>query len=180
MKTLQQLHDDLNGLTDKGTTHSYVETYAKLFEPYRDQLITILEIGVQHGGSIELWAKYFNHPSTLVYGADVEDTRQNLGAWKDPRMVFLLSHYADIESTFLKVDGIDILIDDGMHFLSQQLHAFQKFWPLINPGGLYIIEDIQSDADCEALMAAYPFEKIDLRHVKDRYDDVLLVARKAI
>ena len=51
MKTLEQIyrkwsHPDGHG--DKGTAHTYIPEYSRLFEPYRDKKINILEIGVAY------------------------------------------------------------------------------------------------------------------------------------
>ena len=36
----------------------------------------------------------------------------------------------------------DVIIDDGMHARLAQLKTFKNFYPLLNPGGTYIIEDM--------------------------------------
>ena len=44
-------------------------------------------------------------------------------------------------------DGLgmfDVLIDDCLHDRQHQQAAFAKYWPLVAPGGQYIIEDIQA------------------------------------
>ena len=46
-------------------------------------------------------------------------------------------------------------------------------------GGIYIIEDIQSELEAKKLNEAIPNSKIvDLRGVKNRYDDLILVYKK--
>lgn len=41
-----------------------------------------------------------------------------------------------------KVDaGLDLVVDDASHMLSETLSSFEQFFPLLRPGGLYIIED---------------------------------------
>jgi len=45
-----------------------------------------------------------------------------------------------------QTDGghFDVIIDDGGHHNCQIYHTFLKFWPRINPGGLYFIEDLHA------------------------------------
>jgi hypothetical protein len=56
--------------TDKNTLHSYLDVYEALFSPIRKSCTRILEVGVLHGGSIDLWSKYF--PNAEVVGVDPE------------------------------------------------------------------------------------------------------------
>lgn len=38
----------------------------------------------------------------------------------------------------------DIIIDDGSHVQSHIITSFETFFPLMNPGGIYVIEDTQT------------------------------------
>ena len=42
------------------------------------------------------------------------------------------------------MDGImlNVIIDDGSHVASDQLITLSNFYPMLKPGGIYIIEDI--------------------------------------
>ena len=51
--------------TDKNTTHSYIESYEKLFETYKDNKINLLEIGSHNGGSLRLWNDYFSDATII-------------------------------------------------------------------------------------------------------------------
>ena len=53
-------------LTDKNTSHSYVEVYQKLFASKKESATHVLEIGIGsipywNGGSIKMWADYFTN-----------------------------------------------------------------------------------------------------------------------
>jgi hypothetical protein len=61
-------HDKLGG-TDKNTSHSYLETYEKLLKPYKEKDGSLLEIGVQYGGSILLWKEYLKN--FRIFGVDI-------------------------------------------------------------------------------------------------------------
>ena len=73
----------------------------------------------------------------------------------------------------------DIIIDDGSHRIHDQVNSFNLLKERMNPGGIYIIEDIQcldlEEIELEELHDNV--EIIDLRKVKNRYDDVLVVYR---
>jgi hypothetical protein len=47
---------------------------------------------------------------------------------------------------FLKSLGesFDLIIDDGGHTVKQQLVSFETLFPILNPGGMYVIEDLHT------------------------------------
>lgn len=151
--------------SDKGTTHSYVDVYEELLAPYRSIRARVLEIGVQYGYSLRLWQEYFD--DGFVWGVDIAPVLGGV-----PGLIL-----GDATHELGLPWGWDIIIDDGSHRVHDQAATYQLLYPRLAPGGLYVIEDVQSDADCEKLLTVAPFEVIDLRNVKGRYDDVMLVAR---
>ncbi|TIN50291.1 MAG: class I SAM-dependent methyltransferase, partial [Mesorhizobium sp.] len=55
----------------------YLSTYDHIFSEYRDRPVRILEVGVQNGGSLEIWQKYFPNAEIIV-GCDVNLACGNL------------------------------------------------------------------------------------------------------
>ena len=187
MKTLQEIYeghsnDSGAGHGDKGTVHSYIPEYERLFSPYRDKKINVLEIGIAYGESLELWYKYFNNAK--IFGADIHDVeifsdKFKPGGYKDDeRFTIWISDATKPE--FLDVIGdtkFDIIIDDGSHILQHQVDTFKLLKPRMNKGGIYVIEDVANvmidEIEFEELHDN--METIDLRHKKGRYDDAMFV-----
>ena len=48
----------------------YIEIYDKHFYAYRNKEITFVEIGVSHGGSLQMWREYFGEKALLI-GIDI-------------------------------------------------------------------------------------------------------------
>ena len=48
-----------NSRTDKNTTHSYLPLYQQLLLSKKETAKNVLEVGVQTGGSIQLWNDFF-------------------------------------------------------------------------------------------------------------------------
>jgi len=57
-----------DGGTDKDTYHSYIELYERLLAPFVDKAITLVEIGIQYGGSMLLWQDYLPQGSICLCG----------------------------------------------------------------------------------------------------------------
>jgi len=69
-KTLKQLFLEHQGkVSDKWSL--YLDEWDRFFKPYRDQSINLLEIGIQNGGSLEIWSRYFPKAGKLV-GCDID------------------------------------------------------------------------------------------------------------
>jgi len=187
MKIKEILHNfDLNSYTDKDTTHCYVDCfYEDAFSKYKEKQISFLEIGISLGGSFKLWKEYFTNAKTIV-GIDnrpqvVENKFQNIEG------VTYYFEDAYTEDMISKLPKFDIIIDDACHELEYQVKALNLYLPLLKRGGIYVIEDIQQNLypDCKERLVenlneknCKSYEWLDLRHVKNRPDDTLLIIRK--
>ena len=81
-------------------------------------------------------------------------------------------------------DGFDVIIDDGPHTLQSQVFAVNSYFPMLKPGGILIIEDIQDsnhlDILTDCLEDCY-FDNVrtfDVRRIKGRYDDLIWTVTK--
>lgn len=162
--------------TDKGTTHTYIGPYAELFEPIRQDAVSLCEIGIDKGGSLGLWSDYFQRQDARIVGVDIYCRDRSFGR------IRTIQGDSRIKTTAEKVGAVNVLIDDGSHDVNDQVATFRVFWPNVKPGGIYVIEDVQGDREATRLMQEHPFEDIDLRsHYHDggfRWDNRLFVARK--
>lgn len=121
----------------------YFDIYHRHFSPYRGQKANIVEFGVSHGGSLEMWRDYFG-PGATITGVDVDPRCAELTG--DQIKVFIgdqedrgfLNHVAD------EVGEIDIVIEDGGHTMGQQIATFEELWPRIRNGGIYLVEDLHT------------------------------------
>jgi hypothetical protein len=71
----------------------------------------------------------------------------------------------------------DIIIDDGSHLIRDQISSFLLLRNKIKSGGLYIIEDVDNiDSNRNIFENLHDnVEIIDNRHIKNRFDDVLII-----
>lgn len=123
--------------------HHYFDIYHNHFSRFRNQPITILEIGVSQGGSLQMWKKYFG-PKAKIYSVDIDPRCKKL---EEDRIKIFIGDQADRD--FLRqikeeVGQIDILIDDGGHTMSQQINTFEELFPIVREKGIYLVEDLHT------------------------------------
>ena len=69
---------------------SYIEKYDELFLKYKEKKVNILEIGVQNGGTLEIYSKYFKQCQNIV-GVDINPKCQNL-KYSDDRIKVIIKY----------------------------------------------------------------------------------------
>lgn len=180
LKTLSEIYKSYSGADgwgDKGTAHTYIEEYEKLFAEYRYNC-TFLEIGIAFGHSMEMWCDFFID-STII-GVDIKNhgVDPNNGRYKT---IFCDATKTEIKE-HLKDYKFDIIIDDGSHNPNDQINSFNILKEFISSNGVYIIEDITNIEIIKnyflSLKNDYSVEIIDNRNKKNRYDDILILIRK--
>jgi 23S rRNA U2552 (ribose-2'-O)-methylase RlmE/FtsJ len=162
---------------DKGSEHAYIDSYASMFEPRRYDKLNVLEIGVQYGSSMKMWKEYFEN--SIIYGLDI---KPHCVKYEEERVIIKIMDATNKQhvDTFLKDLTFDVVIDDGSHELVDQINTFNLLWNKVNPGGLYIIEDIfDIDSSRETFLSlAQNVTIIDTRHIKNKYNDILVAIQK--
>ena len=184
MQSLKELMGNGEYSTDKDTTHSYIESYDRLFEPYKNKRINLLEIGNHNGGSLNLWNDYFCD-ATMI-GLEI-GTRESLSQFDDVDNVTVYQNTSATSfETIRMIEDLgvkfDIIVDDGSHHPNDQIFTC-KFWSnFLKEDGVMVIEDIQHIEFCEAITHSLPekftSEVIDLRENKGRFDDILISIRR--
>jgi predicted O-methyltransferase YrrM len=205
MKTLREINEELKALygetsldfTDKGadTGHSYIDFYAKYFDPKRTDEIRMLEIGISIGGSAYLWGKYFTnfdyysfdiaggYAVARPFQAEIEADERISLYWNcnafDP----------ELAAQFGK-ETMEFIIDDGDHRSNSQWKTFQNYWPRLAKGGVYFIEDVVNSETAKNFIPHLEFflkstgdqYEIDTyfgkRIVEGRLDDIIIAVKK--
>jgi hypothetical protein len=119
----------------------YFEIYDRHLSRFRGKPISLVEIGVAGGGSLRMWRDYLGSDSR-IYGIDIDPACRRLEA---PGIEISIGSQGDPEfwREFLsRCPQIDVVIDDGSHEALHQAITLELLLPHINPGGVYICEDI--------------------------------------
>jgi hypothetical protein len=140
--SLETLYDTHTGLvSDKWEL--YLAEYDRLFSSLRNKPIGLLEVGVQNGGSLEIWAQYFSAAEAIV-GCDINPLCGQL-TYNDDRVRVVIGDITEpgtIKNILKGRDSFDIIIDDGSHTSTDIIISFCKLFPQLKSGGIYIIEDL--------------------------------------
>ena len=141
-----RMHEALTAsYSDKASFHEYHKVYAHVMGDM--EINNFLEIGLflndlQHT-DLTAWASLY--PEANIYGGDVKTSqlfdRDNIKM-----------HYADqsdseslaaLKEAFLV--EFDVILDDASHMYGPTINAFVNLFPAVKSGGVYMIEDCQSD-----------------------------------
>jgi len=164
--------------TDKNTVHSYTDVYHELFKPLKDKQISLLELGVLKGYSLQVWREYFLHGD--IHGVDIKllPHTKNLDL---SIHLYEEDAYSHSFLSFLNNKKFDIIIDNGPHTKESMITVAKNYPYYLSSTGILIIEDIQHIGWCVDIINAFPSnlqDKVyikDLRSSKNRYDDILII-----
>lgn len=121
----------------------YFDIDHRHLQRYRGQPVTLVEIGVFHGGSLQMWKHYLG-PQARIIGVDILPRALQLaeagieiviGDQADPRFL------ADLAA---RVGPIDVLIDDGGHTMTQQIRTVQGLFDAVKADGIVVVEDVHT------------------------------------
>jgi SAM-dependent methyltransferase len=120
--------------------HHYFEIYHRYFQRFRGKNPVVLEIGIFHGGSLQMWREYFG-PGAQIIGIDIDPRCRQFA---DDGTTVLIGDQADaafLAGVRARFPHIDIIIDDGGHTMAQQITSLGELYPHLQPHGVYLCED---------------------------------------
>lgn len=147
--------------SDKGQGwHNYTTVYSALFGKLRSRALRIFELGLgtnnprlastmgvngRPGASLRGWRELF--PNALVYGADID---RDILFKEDRIKTFYCNQLdsaaiCDLWSQPDWRDGMDIIIEDGLHTFEANISFLEGSLDHLRPGGVYVVEDISHE-----------------------------------
>ena len=148
----------------------YLEIYERHFAPYRNKPVTMLEIGVFKGGSLEMWREYFGQ-AAIIFGIDknpdfagnvIAPNQVRIGSQDDPMF---------LQKVISEMGSPDIILDDGSHVGRHQRTSFEILFPRLGPGGLYVLEDLHTSY-WPPFEGGYQRKGTAIEHIKQMIDDM--------
>jgi len=125
-------------ITDK-FDNGFEHFYSRILNPYKDKNINFLEIGFLNGGSL----LYFQDmlPNANIFGLDILERPESLKHFPEIKTFEINQNDTEALVNLATENKFEIIIDDGSHYTKETKNCFDSLWDLLNPGGLYIIED---------------------------------------
>jgi hypothetical protein len=123
--------------------HHYFDIYDRHFSRFRGRPITVVEIGVYKGGSLQMWKQYFG-PHAHIVGIDIDPS---CISFTEEQIEIVIGNQEDrgfLRSLRERLPAIDILIDDGGHTMKQQIVTFEELFPHVASEGVYLCEDLHT------------------------------------
>ena len=127
-------------------TRKFLSIYEKLAGKIKSD--NLLEFGIFQGGSMALMVEMFKPKK--VMGIELSKIRIDaLDEYLDSRPIHKNILYGRSQSDPKLVgefkayfsDGIDLIVDDASHLYEHSKQSLINSWPLLKPGGTYILED---------------------------------------
>lgn len=170
--------------TDKITSHSYGDYYNEVFEKYLNKNCKLLEIGIDGGYGLLAYKEYLNNAE--IYGIDIKDNRDSYVIEKSNQYNLYIGDATNANTINAFPYMFDIIIEDASHLPEHQIQHFKDFSKYVNKNGIYIIEDVHENnyiyvynsLKQYAELNGFTIEIIDLRHIKNRFDDILIVLKR--
>ena len=121
----------------------YLDVYDRIFKDKRDDSLRMLEIGIQNGGSLEIWAQFFPNARAII-GCDINKKCLELNYSVPSIRLFVgdANEHKITQGIIGIANELDIVIDDGSHQSSDIIKSFSLYFPLLTSGGIYIAEDL--------------------------------------
>ena len=134
--------------SDKWGTHRYTPHYQHHFAHLRDRHMLVLELAIggyareaQGGASLRMWKWFF--PRAQIVGVDIKDksfvNEPRIRAFQGSQ-----TNRALMRRIVKRYGAPTIVIDDGSHRPPHVIKSFAVLFPMLEDGGLYVIEDIQT------------------------------------
>jgi Methyltransferase domain len=129
--------------SDKHFWHRYSAFYRRHFAA-PGTVGRILEFGVLHGASIRWLRRLF--PAAEIVGVDILPAQPDWAV--GPGISYLTADQGDragLERVLRAGGGgFDLVIEDGSHIPQHQAACLAAAFPLVRPGGLYVLEDLHT------------------------------------
>ena len=123
----------------------YFPAYDRHFSRYRNQAVTLIEIGVGSGGSLQLWKRFFG-PHARIVGVDITPGCMEFA--EDQIKIFIgnQSDTAFLDSVLQEIGPVHIVIDDGSHLTTDIMASFSHIYyhPMMDVCGIYAVEDVHT------------------------------------
>lgn len=149
---------------------NYLDIYHETCQKFIAKRANVLEIGVQNGGSLQVLSKYLI--DATIHGVDIVPAVANLDLGSNIKTYsFDINDEVKFKSSFGDMN-FDIIIDDASHISADVIASFKMLFCKLNPGGVYIAEDMHASYWGGSFAGGYLNENSSIEFFK-RFIDLL-------
>jgi predicted O-methyltransferase YrrM len=140
-----------------------VERYVALIDKLKPK--RMFELGILHGGSVAFLALLAKPDRHVAIDREPRASTQ-FEEWLESHADVVRAYYGIDQADATALRGIvadefageplDLVIDDASHLLDPTRSSFNVLFPLLRPGGVYVIEDWSLDLNFERQMSQDP------------------------
>lgn len=123
--------------------HHYLPLYDRYFSQYRNTPVKFLEIGVNNGGSLQMWRRYLGKDAILC-GIDIEPECAKFDGQSGMVRIGSQDDPAFLKQVVKEMGGVDVVLDDGSHRMPHLHASLDVLFPLLSDHGTYMIEDVHT------------------------------------
>lgn len=108
--------------------------------------MAVLEIGVAHGGSLQMWKNYFGEKAK-IFGIDIDPRCKS---FEEENITIFIGSQSDknfLREVKKQIPPVDIVIDDGGHTMRQQIVSYEELFDAVKADGIYLCEDLHTSYD---------------------------------
>lgn len=128
--------------TDKSSLgHDYLRAYERILGAWRHDAFSMLEIGIYQHASIRTWHEYFDRASIVGVDIEARTAPPDLDRYR-----FVQGSQADgrFLAGLASATTFRLIVEDGSHLWGHQVFTFETLFPYLEPGGVYICEDLHT------------------------------------
>ncbi|MDE3016006.1 MAG: class I SAM-dependent methyltransferase, partial [Pseudomonadota bacterium] len=121
----------------------YFPIYERHLQRFRNLDVTLLEIGVNHGGSLKLWKRFLG-PYAKIVGIDINPQCVKAEEEQIQIRIGSQSDGAFLDGLLDEIGIPDIVIDDGSHVMKDVNVTFDYLYPKLLKNSVYLVEDLHT------------------------------------
>ncbi len=123
--------------------YQYFPAYEAHLARFRNRHVTVMEIGVGQGGSLQQWRRYLG-PFAIIVGLDIYPPARQV---EEEQIHVRNGNQADLGflgAVIAEFGAPDVVIDDGSHLQHDVRKSFEFLYPLVAKNGVYLVEDLHA------------------------------------
>ena len=90
-----------------------------------------------------MWRRYFGEDA-VIYGIDIDPACEQSNNLDGQVRIGSQVNKTFLSDVIDEMGGVDVVLDDGSHHMHDIKSSFDFLYPMLNVGGIYIIEDLHT------------------------------------